>query len=339
MSTDLQAVESELVVDLGVADKAIAGLAAQYKDLKADTPANYQLVEQGRRECRRFRRDAKDSKAALKEKALAWNRAVDKEFRRVMGMISEVEEPLNEAKAKADEEIAAQRRAKEEAERIEREEREEAEREEREAEHKAQREQLEKERAELRQQLEEERQKREEAEAVLLEAEEKRQAEIRKQQEEKAQQRKKQIRAIADMFDAADLKPSQWEEAKANVSDLADKALELYGAELADHIDNEKKNYIHAIESFERDAARKKLEAEEAERRKPDADKLREFAIRLECAVDAWHEDHESGLNLQPPVCTTEWGKECVAIFLSHVSQAASEIQRELPEASDVAGT
>lgn len=127
----------------------IAKLKEQFGGASAKD--NYALVAEGIKVCRSLRSKADKAKKELNENALAWQRTVNGEHKRIINAIKDIEDPLKDSKREVDE---AEQRAKEEALRAmrEKEERERREEEERLA---REREELEAEKRELARQKEE----------------------------------------------------------------------------------------------------------------------------------------------------------------------------------------
>ena len=201
MSTNLiKQNKFEAPVELGVADAVVAGLAKRFDGTTADTPAGYKLVIGGLAECRTLRKQVTEAHRELKESALRWGNACDAEKRRVIALITEVEEPLKTERKRVDDEkerikqekLDAARREAEAKERAEREERQKAERVERERiqkEQQAESKRLAEENAKLLAKIEESKRKNREEEERLAAAQKKideQRAEIEREKEEAA---------------------------------------------------------------------------------------------------------------------------------------------------------
>jgi hypothetical protein len=123
MTTELETTEQrgELItfdepVTFDATDEMIAGLRKRLDGLKADTPANYELVRAGLAEVRTLRTGVERSRKELKAPATAYGKRVDAEAKRITGLLVAIESPLKAAKDAADKERAAAEQAAREAE-------------------------------------------------------------------------------------------------------------------------------------------------------------------------------------------------------------------------------
>jgi len=257
---------ADLPVELGVADEFIAGLRSRLAGQKADTPVGYELVRSGIGECRGTRTGVEKSKVKLNKSANDWIRKVNQEAKRIISAVREIEDPLKEEKKRIDDARERIRRAKAGKIRLEQEAKERAEREAREK----------KEAAERGRFLVEMERKRQELQ-VQKEKLERRQAEqdarIKKLEAEKAELERQR---------AEQIKLKEAEEEKQ--AELERKKLQAEQAKLK-AIQDEKERQEHAATA-----------ARLAEERKPDAEKLRDFARQLRLVECAQME--------------TEWGQE-----------------------------
>jgi hypothetical protein len=299
MSTAIKKVEAQPVVELQVADEEIRGLRAQTEGLTADTPASYELVKQSLAECRRLKRVATDNKKQLKARALAWGRAVDAEFNRVVGMIDEIADPLKATKKAADDEKERILREAQEKERLEREAKERAEREAREAVERAERERIEKEREAERKRIAEENAKLKQ--------------ELKESRERVAKERAEREKAEAEMR-------RRQEEAEAK------ERAEKERKEAAERAKREK-------------AEREKREKEDAalrEQRKPDAEKLMDYADALTCLASDEEDFVELDVcTLIPPQMSTDWGCRIRKWICDAIYEIAELIKSEVDHASN----
>lgn len=279
MSTVLTATEPGYgaPVELGVADGVIAGLQGRLADLTADTPAGYQAVKAGIAEVRTIRVNVEKSRKELKQSALDWGRKVDTEAKRITAMLLKIEEPLKNRKALVDQDAELKRRekaeviskAQEEKERLEREQKERLERAERERIHKEQ-----------------------EAERAKLAAERAELEKLRAQQQQRDWLERQKMAAERKELDA--------EKAKIEAEKREQEEAKRKEQEERDRIAREKQEAALRKEREEKEESERKARAERdveiAEQRKPDREKLRDFAILL--------------FDVPLPEMKTDWGKE-----------------------------
>lgn len=101
-----------------IQDSEIARMRSEMGGLTADTREGYEEVRKSIATCRTTRTAIEKKRVELKADALEYGRAVDREARRLTGMIEEIEEPLKAEKARIDDAAERERRAKHEAERL-----------------------------------------------------------------------------------------------------------------------------------------------------------------------------------------------------------------------------
>jgi len=126
MSTDLDVAEKSTVVpagdfpmvDLGLAEKVIAGLRGRLVGVTADTPAGYQAVSSGIHEVRRHRTKLERDRKNLKRSALEYGRGVDSRAKELTARLLEIEEPLRAERKRVDDEAESARQEKLEEKRI-----------------------------------------------------------------------------------------------------------------------------------------------------------------------------------------------------------------------------
>lgn len=128
MSSEVATLKFEAPVTL-LADEFLIGVRGRLQGITADTPAKYQVVRQGLAELRGIRKGLGESKAQLKMDAREWCDKVEAEYKRVLALVLEIEEPLKLEKDKVDsvkaekrlEKIAEARAEQDKKDRIERE--------------------------------------------------------------------------------------------------------------------------------------------------------------------------------------------------------------------------
>lgn len=281
MSTVLTATDPNYgtPIELGVADGVIAGLQGRLADLTADTPAGYQAVKSGIAEVRTIRVNVEKSRKDLKQSALDWGRKVDTEAKRVTAKLLEIEKPLKERKALVDQ--AAERKRQEKVEAIckAQEEKERFERKQREIAESAERERIKKEQEVERAKLAVER--------VELET-------LRAQQREWERLEQEKM--------AAERKELEVEKAKVEAEKHKQEEAKRKEQEERDRIAREKEEAALRKEREEKEASDRKAQAKRdakiAEQRKPDREKLRDFATLLS--------------EMPLPEMKTDWGQEAL---------------------------
>lgn len=223
------------LVDIGVADDIIAGMRGRLIDLEADTPSGYESVRAGLAELRTLRNNVERSRKQLKESALDWGRKVDKEAKRVKGLIVEIEEPLKAKKFAIDDAKAEEKRKQEEAARLEEQAIARAEQEKRQAAERKEQERLEAEREkerqeqnELRAELEAENKRLEEdrkklqAERDKLEAEKQKQEQVEQDRRAEVDRKERESRLAAELAEREKVEAKQTEEALVEAARLAE---------------------------------------------------------------------------------------------------------------------
>jgi DNA repair exonuclease SbcCD ATPase subunit len=294
MATELIAPQASAPIDLGVADRVIAGLAGRLSQLKeADTPSKYESVRQGIAECRTLRAGVEKSRKELKESALEYGRKVDAEAKRVKAAILQIEEPLKAVKAAVDEEKERQKQAKLEEERRKAEEEARKKREEEERIAAAERERIRKQQAEEAARLAKEREaleaERAEQRRKQQEARQRIEADRKKLEEERA--------AVREQQRIADEKERKEREAEHAKKDAAEAARQ--------------KRIREEVE------AKRKAEAEAAAKaRLPDSEKLTAFVN----AVDA----------VPYPTLTTEWGQSLLDGFILELGEISRGLEKQI---------
>lgn len=295
--SELAVIDATSPVELGVADEVIAELKGRLMGLKADTHPGYEMVSAGIAEVTKYRTGVIKSGKVLKAPAIAYQKNVNAEVNRVVGLFLEIETPLREEKASVDDEAERRRKEKEESERLAIESKERAEREAREAEEKAEREAEEQER---------------QAEAAHLEAKRKElEAGQMKLAEDRREQQKVQIQQRRDIANEL----FALEEKKRAVEEEARKEREEKAAaerEVRDEEHREKKR----VEANAR-IVQEKADAERlAEERKPDREKLEDMVARLTA--------------FELPTVTTMWGRGISILAHDLIIDAAREIQNDI---------
>lgn len=118
MATEEQpiTVEGALVVKYDVTDAAIAELKERFKGVAFDTPAAYDEGKKALAVLRDLRGKIEKRRKDLKADSLAFGRKVDAVARHFTGLIAEIEDPLQSAKALVDEAEAKRKREEEKAE-------------------------------------------------------------------------------------------------------------------------------------------------------------------------------------------------------------------------------
>ncbi len=96
-------------------DEVIAKLAAECVDLSADTTKGYEEVRVAIGNLRSLRVSVEERRVELKASALEYGRKVDREAKRLTGLIEAIESPLREKKQAIDDEKAARKAAEEQA--------------------------------------------------------------------------------------------------------------------------------------------------------------------------------------------------------------------------------
>ena len=111
MSTDLQPVEeNNKLLRSAVADEAIAEFALKVADLDATTDEGYEETKKAIRWCVKARSAVTSLKEELNRAALAHQRAVNAEEKRLIGLVSEVENQLKAKKQAVDDEVERKRK-------------------------------------------------------------------------------------------------------------------------------------------------------------------------------------------------------------------------------------
>lgn len=141
----------DLPVQYPVSDLAIMEIRRTYEGATAGTKEGYELCRQGIAATRKLRGDVEKRRVDLKADALEWGHKVDREAKRLTGLLMEIEEPLKTSKQAVDDEKARKIREAEEAERAKVEAEAKAKRDAEEAALRAEREALAAERAEMEQ--------------------------------------------------------------------------------------------------------------------------------------------------------------------------------------------
>lgn len=278
MSTIAKPTQVDLLpVKYSIADKQIAELREQYKGLSVATKEGYEAVRLAIATTRKCRVEIEKQRKELKEDALAWGRKVDSEAKRLVGLLEEIENPLQEQKDSIDQEVERIRKAKADAARkaIE-----DVERAKREAEEAERRKQCEAEEAKLkadREALAAERKKMEAEHQAMLDAqklererldkeERIRNAGVLKKREEMAAEQQK-IDSERRAIDAEKQRLLQAEVERQFKINAAQEARERIERE---RIAREKAE-AEAAEAVKREAAR-------VDAMQPDVEKIREFA-------------------------------------------------------------
>lgn len=250
------------LVEFNVTDNAIAELKENLGGLVATDTDSYKLVRAGLKELRERRVAVETTRKALKADALAFGRKVDGEAKRITAALVEIETPLKAERDKWDDQKAAEKKAKEEAERMAIEEELKAklakEEEARKAEEEKRRIAIEQEQA--RMQLEKDR--------IAKEA-----AEVWEQQEKE----RKELQAEKAKLEA-ERKEIEAEKRKAE----EEKRL----AEEAKRKEEEKKRLDEALEAAKKQEEEdERLRLEYLESIKPDVERVQEFADRVSSMV------------------------------------------------------
>ena len=248
----IEVLDAENIVELGVADDVIGELRTRLTGRKADTQAGYEMVRAGIAEVTKYRTGVGRAGKALKASALAFQKKVNVEVSRVTDLLLEIEMPLREEKDRVDKEAERLRKENEAKEHLAIKAMEREKQEALEAVEAAEREEERKEREAAFAELAEE---RKELEAIQLE--------LKKKNEELETERKK-IKAY--------------------------KRAVLEDARLRELVEREKAEAVEAAKQKVRDdeatmvrLAKYKAERERlAEEQLPDREKLKDFARRIE---------------------------------------------------------
>lgn len=284
------------VVDFGIADEIVASLIGRFADAEANTKEGYELVRAGIVEVRTLRTGVEKSRKVLKQSALDWGRKVDAEAKRVTGQLLPIEERMKALKETVD---GARAKARQEADMKAQREMEERAAQEREQLAKMQAEQMEMER------------KQREAEAEKLAAERKR---LDEEREEMERQKQKLVderaaidaerKAVADAAEALERKKLEAKELAAKKKRIAQEEKQRIAAEAKQKQEDEEK------------AEADRIEAERvAEERKPDADKLLEWAVKIHCLVE------------DVPTLKTAWGNSTLSYAMSELVTVARSLE------------
>lgn len=111
MSTELQPVEeNNKLLRSAVADEAIAEFALKVADLDATTDEGYEEIKKAIRWCVKARSAVTGLKEEMNKAALAHQRAVNAEEKRLIGLVSEVESQLKAKKQAVDDEVDRKRK-------------------------------------------------------------------------------------------------------------------------------------------------------------------------------------------------------------------------------------
>ena len=111
MSTEIQPVEeNKKLLRSAVADEAIAEFALKVADLDATTDEGYEECKKAIRWCVKARSAVTGLKEELNKAALAHQRAVNAEEKRLIGLVSEVESQLKAKKQAVDDEVERKRK-------------------------------------------------------------------------------------------------------------------------------------------------------------------------------------------------------------------------------------
>ena len=227
-----------LVVQYNVTDAAIAEIAEEFRDIDASTTVGYKAAVAGIRRTRELRGEIELTRKSLKSDALAFGRKVDKEARRIIDSLLEIETPLKTSKEAVDNAKAEVKRKAEEA-RLEEERRMlEREREEKDRIEKAEREAKEAKLAEERKVLNAEKEKleleKEKLEEQIQIEKKERQARLDKEQQERtarlAEEQKQreaeeaELKRRQDEIDKAEAKRKMRESMEANKQREAEEA-------------------------------------------------------------------------------------------------------------------
>jgi hypothetical protein len=282
-------------INLGVTDATIDHMKEQYAALDCSNAANYEMTRQAISTCRGLRVQAEKTKKKLNENALAWQRTVNAEYKRIEGRLLEIETPLQEKKDAVDNEKERLRQEKEEKERLELEAKIKAERDALEAQEKAERE------AEAARVKAEQDARAEE----LRKAEEELTAKLKAMRDEKAKQdeldrieRERIAKEQADkqaITDAENKRIADEQRIEREKLDAQREALRVEQERL-ERIETEKrvkeqiaKDVAAAIEREKAEAAeRERLAAEEKKRieaERPDVEKINQFAAIFRALV------------------------------------------------------
>ena len=283
---ELTLIDDKLPIDLGVEDGIVADLKIRLSGLKADTHHGYQLVSVGIAEATKLRTNLDKSRIEMKAPYVKEGKKIDAEAKRMKTLILEVETPLRAEKKRVYDDAELKRKESEEAERLAVEAEELAAREKQEAEEAAER--------AVESAAREEERKVNEAEAIKL--------------------------AIDRDMLAEDRRKLELDKAKVDAEKQAALAKEEAIAAVA-LAEKHKQESIAADKKFAEleDArlAEAKVEADRlAEERKPDCEKLSDFADRI-AAVKA-------------PVLTTDWGRDVLNEVADYILDAV-EILRVSP--------
>ena len=111
MSTELQTVEPDgKLLRSAFCEQAFTELSAQVEELDATTPEGYEKTKNAIRWCVKARSAVTSLKEELNRAALAHQRAVNAEEKRLIGLVSEVESQLKAKKQAVDDEVERKRK-------------------------------------------------------------------------------------------------------------------------------------------------------------------------------------------------------------------------------------
>lgn len=110
MTNELTKNETGLAKLTKESDIAIASMREKFVGLNAKE--SYAAVNEAIKCCRQLRTKATKVKDQLNKDAIAWQRTVNGEYKRIIGQVREIEDPLKESKASVDD---AEKKAKQEA--------------------------------------------------------------------------------------------------------------------------------------------------------------------------------------------------------------------------------
>ena len=102
---------NNILVAIGVTDKALTDLGSKYKDMPADNPAEYKALVAGIREVRTLRTTVDKTRLTLK-------REIDKESKRIVAVLIGLEDPMKATKEAYDEVKAAEKAERDRLEKI-----------------------------------------------------------------------------------------------------------------------------------------------------------------------------------------------------------------------------